>query len=475
MKFAERVRSDRGQVLPIVAVVMVAMIAAGVLLLYLGFATTLSANAQTAADASALEAEQQLLQLLTHPQSPGGLDQFTYDVQQACSDAGTYASDNNAQIVACNPVSALDSGLGWDMEVTVRTDNGQPSRSPDAGASAYAEARASTDPFSQASPAIDTSEAPTGPCQPPLTGSVFAAHGGLYGFFPSGGANFMLACEPQLAGALDRLGVGMQLHLIGVSGFTGEQNVAGVGTVATAHACGAVAQVSGLGSVSDTVLQQYGLKRPWASSSDQVELVGEDCSVVATSTDATTTTATPALGNTNVHLVPLTGGPAGGALLFSGAVGGALNESQLQVACQIYSVWKSLSVSPAVLFIGLLTAFDESQMGQDTGGNTTNSADSVGVFQQISDDGWGTIPDELNPTTAAEMFFIGAHNQYGSPTGLLTYYDANPTAPPWELAQQTQGSGAGQSSDGLLNYGAPQNMAEASQMQAQLSAGACGK
>ena len=35
---------------------------------------------------------------------------------------------------------------------------------------------------------------------------------------------------------------------------------------------------------------------------------------------------------------------------------------------------------------------------------------AVQVFQQISHDGWGTIPDELNVTTSAEMFFFGGNN-----------------------------------------------------------------
>jgi hypothetical protein len=72
------------------------------------------------------------------------------------------------------------------------------------------------------------------------------------------------------------------------------------------------------------------------------------------------------------------------------------------------------------------------------------------------------------------MFFEGAHDANGSSTeGLLEVAAANPGAAPYQLAQDTQHSGAGQSSDGLDNYGNPANMQAAQTIEAQVLSGQC--
>lgn len=118
-------------------------------------------------------------------------------------------------------------------------------------------------------------------------------------------------------------------------------------------------------------------------------------------------------------------------------------------------------------------ASDESAFGQNVGPNRTDPSQSIGVFQQISSDGWGTIPEETNVESSAEMFFLGGNNDGVSTEGLMHYYGLDPNLPPWELAQETQVSGAGQNSDGLANYGAPANMSAARQMLSQITGGGC--
>lgn len=114
-------------------------------------------------------------------------------------------------------------------------------------------------------------------------------------------------------------------------------------------------------------------------------------------------------------------------------------------------------------------------MGQNIGPNLTDPGQSVGVFQQISADGWGTPPEELNVTTSAEMFFLGGHDGGGGggTYGMLHYYQEDPGAAPWTIDQETQGSKPGEGNGGLENYGAAPNVAAAQSMLGQVTSGAC--
>lgn len=210
------------------------------------------------------------------------------------------------------------------------------------------------------------------------------------------------------------------------------------------------------------------------ASTDPFASPTADISDGQTTTGPEPASAQVGLGNPSIHLVALSGGPQG---TFGGGVAGgppaSLDESQIQVACQIYAVARANHLPTAELYVGLVAAVDESDLGQNTGGNSTDPGQSVGVFQQISDDGWGTIADELNVTTAAEMFFLGANSGIASTTGLEFYYDRDPSAPSWELAQHVQRSGAGAGSDGRGNYGSAQVQSEASSILARIQGGAC--
>jgi hypothetical protein len=472
--FAVLARSEDGQVLPLLGLAVVLLIGAGVLVLWLGASTTLATKAQTAADAAALAGEHELVAELSTPHEVNGqLVDVSPDPVAITDAAASYADRNDGTLVGA-PQIVPTPGYGWgyDVIVTVQTTQHLPSSSDKPGAAAMAKARASSDPFSSPSPATPTSSTPA--CQASsISGPRFTqAPAGRYGFFPIAGSNFSFACEPLIAGRLNAIGLKLKLKLSGLEGYVSASHllVSGDSAAASAHLCGAAAKVLGLSPATDAQLKASGLVRvPGEPNEVQLtELPG--CS----QSQSETTSQGVSLGNPNVHLVSLTGGPQG--TLRTGLLGGgptSLNESQVQVACQIHQVAQAENLSEQEFYIALLVGFDESVMGQNTGGNTTDPNASVGVFQQISADGWGTIADELNVTSSAEMFFEGGNGMGASPYGLIHYYDLNPNLAPWVLAQQTQRSGAGQSSDGLDNYGARSNISAAQAMEAKINGGAC--
>jgi hypothetical protein len=470
---------EQGQILPLMMFLMLLILAAGVVVYWLGFSTSESAKAQTAADAAALAAEKNAVDQLSTPvqAGPTGAVLPTVNWNIACAAASNYAADNDAHVLSCTPVSDNASTISQDVRVEVQSGNQLPSGTPDAGNAATAWAQASADPYAQSSPAVHTTtqstcEASTVPNNIP----TFNPHGGSDGFFPASGTNYTFGCETRIAGALDKLATAQHLHLSGNSGYVAVTQANSSQLAAVAHGCGDASSTSGLSSVPDTVLSQYGLMRPYPGHRDIVELAGISCQQQTTSSDATGTPPI-SLGNLNVHLVPLKGGPQGSLLGLVGGGASAIGESSLQVGCQIYRVWKSLSVPPdpqKELLIALMAAQDESAMGQNIGANRSDPGQSVGVFQQISADGWGTPPEELNVTTSAEMFFLGGHEGGGASTrGMLSYYQADPGAPPWTIDQETQGSQPGEGNGGLANYGAPANVAAAQQMLGQVTSGAC--
>jgi cell wall-associated NlpC family hydrolase len=89
--------------------------------------------------------------------------------------------------------------------------------------------------------------------------------------------------------------------------------------------------------------------------------------------------------------------------------------------------------------IALMTALTES--GLHNYGPEVGAGGSVGLFQQIAADGWGTVSQEEDPTDATQMFV----------RRLLAVSDWS-TMPPWAAAQAVQRSGAGAASDGAANY-----------------------
>jgi Putative Flp pilus-assembly TadE/G-like len=135
-------RDESGQIIPLLFVVLVALMATGILLFQTGRAADLRAQAQTAADAAALAAGQELEQQLTM------LDGSTLAVNEVAVRAAAedYAERNDAR------VTSFDRD-GYDVRVTVtgtETLGGdEPGASPDDDddKSATARAQARVTPF----------------------------------------------------------------------------------------------------------------------------------------------------------------------------------------------------------------------------------------------------------------------------------------------------------------------------------------
>ncbi len=467
-------RGEQGQVLPLMIALVVLILGGGMIVFWLGFSTSLGTTGQTAADAAALGGEQAAVTYLeTHPDAL--LDAVSLN-PVACQAANTYAANNHAHVTSCQVVA---STTGFDTEVYVTTNDSLPDGSPDSGQAASARARASTDPFSQGSPSIKASVSSS--CDASLvSGPVFSSHGGDVGFFPGDGTNYSYGCEPKLAGALDKLAEAQAIKLQGTAGYVPQSQTDAKDPAAVAHGCGDASTTTGIpSSVTNSELSKFGLVRPFKGHPEIVELTGVSCDQQSTTVDASSS-GTVGLGDFNVHLVPWGGGPVGTFSFFGGGGGISIGESPLQVGCQIYGVWQSLNLSRGIpqklLLVALMAAQDESAMGQNIGSNRTDPNQSVGVYQQISADGWGTIPEELNVSTAAAMFFLGGHiDGRASTEGLIDVWQAHPGDDNAGLAQDTQHSGAGLASHGEANYGAPANVAAAQQMLDQVTTGGCPK
>jgi TP901 family phage tail tape measure protein len=83
-----------------------------------------------------------------------------------------------------------------------------------------------------------------------------------------------------------------------------------------------------------------------------------------------------------------------------------LSEEQLLNANTIASVGSSMGASTRDIIISLMTAMQESGLRNLNYGDR----DSVGLFQQRTSQGWGTIEQIMNPTYAATKFFEGLLN-----------------------------------------------------------------
>ena len=121
--------------------------------------------------------------------------------------------------------------------------------------------------------------------------------------------------------------------------------------------------------------------------------------------------------------------------------------------------------SPQAAQIALMTAFTES--GLHNYGPGVGGGGSVGLFQQIAADGWGTVAQEEDPTVATQMF-----------VRRLLSVPGWSTMPPWAAAQAVQRSGAGVASDGAANYRphwAPAGVYLAAVVDDGNAAGSCGQ
>jgi peptidoglycan hydrolase CwlO-like protein len=101
-----------------------------------------------------------------------------------------------------------------------------------------------------------------------------AASGGD-GFFPAAGTDYTVGDEPELAARLNRMALALHLHLIGLSGYrTPEHSVAVGGFPNDPHTRGEASDTPGVEGVPESVLNQYGLTRPFggAAEADHIQL-----------------------------------------------------------------------------------------------------------------------------------------------------------------------------------------------------------
>ena len=455
---------ERGQVFPLLVAMMILLIGAGVLVLWLGFSTTIASKAQTAADAAALAGEQELVdELRIVRYGPDGqILPPTYDRGTVCQKAAQYAADNHGYMSCMGDIQFVPvSGLfGTDVEVTVHSQQTLPNGSVAPGQGAVTKARASTDPFSQDSPAISTSTSSCdasvvdgAPLDPPT-------HGSGPGFFAEPKTDWAHGCEPKLAGKLDALAKASGLHLVGVRGYdpsapandlSGRGRGATADQIDTAHSCGSAATVTGLPKAGDrdeitpAQLKSFGLSQPFPGKPDEIEIDGNaGCSQQPSASGGASQPV--GFGNSDVHLVPLNGGPVGALLL--PALGGGIthaNPSQMQLGCMIWSIGQQLHVNDKVMLSAFLAAWDESTMS-NIDHYTPGEDDSLGMFQQRTSQGWGSPAQETNPPDAIRMYLIGDgpgtpyYNGRGSSAGAVGADAANPGLEPWQLSQKVQGS-----------------------------------
>jgi peptidoglycan hydrolase CwlO-like protein len=95
------------------------------------------------------------------------------------------------------------------------------------------------------------------------------------GFFPAAGTNYSVGNEPELAVRLNRMAQALHLHLIGISGYRTPEHSMEVGGFADdPHTRGEASDTPGVEGVPESVLNQYGLTRPFggAAEADHIQL-----------------------------------------------------------------------------------------------------------------------------------------------------------------------------------------------------------
>jgi len=112
------------------------------------------------------------------------------------------------------------------------------------------------------------------PSTPPIAGAGAPpdAHGGP-GFTPAPGTDFAFGDEPEIARRADALGKALNIALTGISGHRSAAHNRAVGGSGTSHhLTGQAADIDGIETVPETVLNRFGLHRPingtWVSPTD---------------------------------------------------------------------------------------------------------------------------------------------------------------------------------------------------------------
>jgi hypothetical protein len=444
---------ERGQVLPLLIVVIVALLGVGMLVFWLGFSTSVATDAQTAADAAALAAEQSVDTQWNELININGVlePRDSYDAGTVQTAANQWASNNDATVTSvqyCDQNSGSCSSQPIetsepDVLVTVRSNRTLPAGSVSPGSAAAAQARASTDPYAQASPSAIQTETSSS-CTPsgvPRPNRYTAPSGRQPGFVEAADTKFDPGdpCEYSLAAHLDALGKDLGVQLVGIWG-AGEDNPAGQGTktpdaVTKAHACGALAEVSGLpDTVTKTQLARWALAR-FPGQPDEIEFASPNarCATSTTLPAQSTNDQSASVGNGKVHLVPLTGGPQGAFPVGLGPLPGT-------------GPWPAIaSYLPIYRRIAAQYGWDQAQLQdwlaveqiedpQGILGIASDGAFGLAQFQKVNycnpDYGPGDCPGD-NPTAEQEIESMALYisKRYGNPAAALQHeLDHNP---PW--------------------------------------------
>jgi hypothetical protein len=374
------------------------------------------------------------------------------------------------------PVSGL---FGTDVEVTVHSQGSMPNGNINSGQTAEAQARASTDPYSQASPPIvstlscDASVVDGTPYDPPTdTG------GSKPGFFAKSGTDYTHECEPKLAGKLEALAKAKDRHLVGVLGYDTSASPSSGGDpsladqIQQAHACGAASKTNGLDGVDDATLKSFGLSRPIPGARDEIELDGAAGCSQRVPKSSQSSSQPIGLGNSDVHLVDLSGGPIGSFSLGLPGTTVESNADQNTLGCIIWQVDQQMHADDKVVLASFLAAWAESTMRNITS-YTPNEDQSLGLFQQQQQDGWGTVAQETNPADATAMFLGGTgpgtqfYDGANGDEGAIQTDAADPSLTPWQLTENVQHSKYKDGSNYYAQMGTAQNMID------KIKAGLC--
>jgi hypothetical protein len=314
-------RDESGQALMLLLMAMVALLAVGMLVFWLALSTDYKTQAQTAADAAALAAEENVVQQLQQPSIfvNGQWVQPQIDWTAAKQAADSYAADNGAKVYEFDHDNNVEPWGGYDVTVIVETLKGLPANSVDAARQAFAVARASTDPLSTSSPPNPISN----DASLSTTQARWRPHPGTrYGLFPNADVNYSMGQEPEIAGMLDQFAIKHKIKLIGVLGNASAGSaLAGSALNTNLQTCGDAITVTGLPGpnatgFSDKDLNDAGLERVFpakAGQPDEIALAGTARSACAQGATTTPPSSqpTPVAGNSDVHLVDLNGGPTG--------------------------------------------------------------------------------------------------------------------------------------------------------------------
>lgn len=421
--------------MPVLVVVIIMVIAAGMLLLQVGRATVLASDAQTAADAAALAGARNLSQqILAADGSFAGVDEA--QVRAAARD---YAERNAADVL-----DVQISGCG--VTATVRTNQALDGKQAREVGAAGQRAEATSTAQLGAPGGIGLA----GVSPVPVNGAVpaperaaarLAAHFGLQVTATTGGEHVAnsfhyrgLAIDvsngsgptPQMAAffrAAERAFAGHILELFydPEGGVKYNQRIPPIGGHSD-HVHIAIAPDGGAGGASPADLGAADL----GSGGGGAATVGGGAATVGGGS------ATG--GDGSVRLVPpggaATGGCTGsGGVSLAGFGGGSFqpSASSEQIARAVCAVGRRFGADSFVMLAAFETGIDESGMRNLPGGDR----DSAGVFQQRPTQGWGTYAEVTDVYHAAASFFARAKANERPGSGQT----------PGQLAQSVQNSG----------------------------------